>query len=120
MGRKVIFSASSRFIKALLICLYGAYMVSAGAVIPPNWGDIRIGLVNDNNAKINVRMKQAGNRGRRLNIYLKHDFLSPDKYIATIQNAGTACCSTPWPEPSGMCAMINMRRKIVTERHIVI
>jgi hypothetical protein len=50
-----------------LILLFLAYFSSHAQIpIPPNWGDIRIGLVNDNNAKINARMKQAVGEGVQL------------------------------------------------------
>lgn len=41
-------------------------IIFAEVPIPPNWGDIRIGLVNDNTPKINARMKQAVGEGVQL------------------------------------------------------
>jgi len=49
---------------AMVIC--AGQTAFAGPPIPANWGDIRIGLVNDNNAKINARMKQAVKEGVQL------------------------------------------------------
>lgn len=59
-----------------LFCFF--HTVSAGWKVPPkNWGDVRIGLVNDNTAKINQRMKQAVKEGVKLNyryVYINGGF----------------------------------------------
>ncbi len=50
----------------LPIILLSNLTIFAEVPIPPDWGDIRIGLVNDNMPKINARMKQAVGEGVQL------------------------------------------------------
>ena len=50
----------------LPVILLSNLTIFAEVPIPLNWGDIRIGLVNDNTQKINARMKQAVGEGAQL------------------------------------------------------
>jgi hypothetical protein len=50
----------------LLFALLPVSILAGFGSPPPNWGDLRIGLVNDNSAIFNKRMKQAVTEGVKL------------------------------------------------------